>query len=72
MYLWQSKEFRVTPYEGMRIYDFSTMKVQSLGKKDRCVITVDSWLENTPENVENVEILIALQDGQWYLDNFVV
>ena len=72
VYLWQSKEFRVTPYEGMRIYDFSTMKVESLGKKDRCVVTVDSWLEDTPENVENVEILIALQDGQWYLDNFIV
>ena len=56
----------------MRIYDFSTMKVESLGKKDRCVVTVDSWLEDTPENIENVEILIALQDGQWYLDNFIV
>ena len=71
MYLCQSKEFRVTPYEGMRIYDFSTMKVESLGKKDRCVITIDSWLEDTPDQVENIEILIAKQNGQWYLDNFV-
>ena len=71
LYLWQSKEFRVKPYEGMRIYDYSTMKVQSLGKTDRCVITVDSWLEDTPDQVENIEILIALQDGQWYLDNFI-
>ena len=71
LYLWQSKEFRVKPYEGMRIYDYSTMKVQSLGKTDRCVITVDSWLEDTPDQVETVEILIALQDGQWYLDNFI-
>ena len=72
LYLWQSKEFRVKPYTGMRIYDYSTMQVRSLGKTDRCVITIDSWLEDTPDQVENVEILIAKQNGQWYLDNFVV
>lgn len=72
MYLWQTKEFRVKPYTGMRIYDYSTMKVRSLGKKDRCVVTVDSWLEDSPEKVEKVEILIARENGQWYLDNFVV
>lgn len=71
MYLWQSKEFRVNPYEGMRIYDYSTMQVRSLGKTDRCVITIDTWLEDSPDQVENIEILIALQNGQWYLDNFV-
>ena len=71
MYLWQSKEFRVKPYEGMRIYDYSTMKVQSLGKKDRCIVTVDSWLEDSPDQVETIEILIARQDGQWYLYNFI-
>ena len=69
-YLWQSKDFK-TFYTGMRVYDYSTMQVRSLGKTDRCVVTVDSWLEDEPENVENIEILIALQDGQWYLDNFV-
>ena len=69
-YLWQSKDFK-TFYSGMRVYDYSTMQIRSLGKTDRCVVTVDSWLEDEPENVENIEILIALQDGQWYLDNFV-
>ena len=69
-YLWQSKDFK-TFYTGMRVYDYSTMQVRSLGKTDRCVVTIDSWLENEPENVENIEILITLQDGQWYLDNFV-
>ena len=71
LYLWQSKEFRVKPYTGMRIYDYSTMQVRSLGKTDRCVITIDSWLEDTPDQVETVEILITLQDGEWYLDNFI-
>lgn len=68
-YLWQSKDYK-TFYTGIRIYDYSTMQVHSLGKPDRCVITVDSWLEDSPEQVENVEILITLQDGEWYLDNF--
>lgn len=69
-YLWQSKDFK-TFYTGMRVYDYSTMQVRSLGKTDRCVVTIDSWLEDEPENVENIEILITLQNGQWYLDNFV-
>ena len=70
-YLWQSKEFRVTPYTGMRVYDYSSMQVRSLGKTDRCIVTINSWLEDSPDQVETVEILIALQDGQWYLDNFI-
>jgi hypothetical protein len=70
-YLWQTKDFRVKPQTEKRIYDYTTMKVRSLGKKDRCIVTMDSWFENTPEQVEKVEILIALQDGQWYLDNYV-
>ena len=69
-YLWQSKDFK-TFYTGMRVYDYSTMQIRSLGKTDRCVVTVDSWLEDEPENVENIEVLITLQDGQWYLDNFI-
>ena len=69
-YLWQSKDFK-TYYTGMRVYDYSTMQVRSLGKTDRCVITVNSWLEDTPDQIETVEILIALQDGEWYLDNFI-
>ena len=69
-YLWQSKDFK-TFYTGMRVYDYSTMQVRSLGKSDVCIVTVDSWLEDTPDQVETVEIRIALQDGEWYLDNFI-
>ena len=69
-YLWQSKEFK-TFYTGMRVYDYSTMQVRSLGKTDRCVVTLNSWLEDSPDQIETVEILIALQDGEWYLDNFI-
>lgn len=70
VYLWQSKEYK-THFTGIRVYDYSTMQVRSLGKTDRCVITIDTWLEDSPDQVENIEILIALQNGQWYLDNFV-
>ena len=69
-YLWQSKEFK-TFYTGMRVYDYSSMQVRSLGKTDRCVVTLNSWLEDSPDQIETVEILIALQDGEWYLDNFI-
>ena len=69
-YLWQSKEFK-TFYTGMRVYDYSSMQVRSLGKTDRCVVTINSWLEDSPDQIETVEILIALQDGEWYLDNFI-
>lgn len=69
-YLWQSKDFK-TFYTGMRVYDYSSMQVRSLGKADRCVVTINSWLEDTPDQVENIEILITLQNGQWYLDNFI-
>ena len=69
-YLWQSKDFK-TFYTGMRVYDYSSMQVRSLGKTDRCVVTLNSWLEDSPDQIETVEILIALQDGEWYLDNFI-
>ena len=70
VYLWQSKDFK-TFYTGMRVYDYSTMQIRSLGKTDRCVVTIDSWLEDSPEQIETVEILIARQEGEWYLDNFI-
>lgn len=53
----------------MRIYDYSTMKVESLGRKDACAVTMESWLESTPDKIETVEIYLVLQDGQWMLDS---
>ena len=68
-YFWQAKNHKVF-YTAMRIYDYSTMQVHALGRGDACVVTMDSWLEDTPEKVENVEIPLVLQDGKWLLDNF--
>ncbi len=59
-----------TLYTEMRIYDYSTMKVLSLGREDACKVSMQSWLENSPENVEEVEISMILQNGEWYLDSF--
>ena len=53
----------------MRIYDYSTMKVQSLGRKDACAVTMDSWLESSPDKIEVVEIYLVLENGQWLLDS---
>lgn len=57
-------------FTSMRIYDYATMNVQSLGREDACAVTMDSWLPETPEKVENVELILVLQDGEWYLDSF--
>ncbi len=57
-------------FTSMRVYDYSTMQVRSLGREDACAVTMDSWLPETPEKVENVELILVLQDGQWYLDSF--
>ena len=59
-----------TLYTAMRVYDYSTMEVLSLGRADACKVSMQSWLESTPEKVETVEISLILQDGEWYLDSF--
>lgn len=57
-------------FTSMRIYDYSTMKVRSLGREDACAVVMDSWLPEDPKKVESVELILVLQDGQWYLDSF--
>ena len=59
-----------TRYTAMRVYDYSSMQVLSLGRSDACKVVMSSWLENTPEQVEDVSISLVLQDGQWFLDSF--
>lgn len=61
---------RNTLYTAMRIYDYSTMEVVSLGRSDACKVSMVSWLEDTPEQTERLEISLVLQDGQWFLDSF--
>ncbi len=61
---------RNTLYTAMRIYDYSTMEVISLGRSDACKVSMVSWLEDSPETTERLEISLVLQDGQWFLDSF--
>ncbi len=57
-------------YTEIRIYDYSTMQVHSLGRSDACSVTMDSYLESDPSNIDNIELYLILQDGEWYLDSF--
>ena len=56
---------------GMRIYDYSTMKIVSPSKSDAIYVSIESWLPSDPTNVTIDPIRLVLQDdGLWYLDSF--
>lgn len=57
-------------YTAIRIYDYSTMQVHSLGRSDACSVTMDSYLESDPSAIDNIELYLILQNGEWYLDSF--
>ena len=60
-----------TEVTGMRIYDYSTMKIVNPSNAQLFRISIDSWMEDTPDQVENTYLSFALaEDGQWYLDTF--
>ena len=56
--------------KGMRVYDYSTMKIAYPSNSKACYVTMDSWLEDTPEKIEKIRLRLVMQDGQWYLDSF--
>ncbi len=56
--------------KGKRIYDYSTMKIAYPSGSKAFYVTMDSWMEHSPEKVEEIRLRIVLQDGQWYLDSF--
>ena len=56
---------------GMRIYDYSTMKIVAPSKSDAIYVSIESWLPSDPTNVTTDPIRLVLQDdGEWYLDSF--
>lgn len=57
-------------YTGMIVYDYSTMHVTPPGNREACYVTMNAWMEDTPEQVTEVRLRLVLQDGQWYLDSF--
>ena len=56
--------------EGTRVYDYSTMKISYPGNAKAFYVTMDSWLESSPDKIEKIRLRIVQQDGQWYLDSF--
>ena len=55
---------------GMRIYDYSTMRVVKPSTDEICFLEIDSWLENSPDRILKNEIRLVLRDGEWFLDSF--
>lgn len=55
---------------GTRVYDYSTMKIAYPGNSKSFYVTMDSWMEGSPDKVEKVRLRFVLQDGEWYLDSF--
>ena len=56
---------------GMRVYDYSTIEIIKPSNAKRVRITIDSWMENDPENVQKTSLMfVPGEDGKWYLDTF--
>ena len=57
--------------DGMRVYDYSTMKIISPSDAEACYVQMDSWMPSSPDVISTDPIRLVLQDdGQWYLDSF--
>lgn len=69
-WIYQSVSEESNYIKGTRIYDYSTMKIAYPGNSKAFYVTMDSWLEESPDQIEKVRLRIVLQDGQWYLDSF--
>ena len=56
---------------GMRVYDYSTMKVVKPSRSNACYVEMLTWLDDAPDIVSTVRLRLVLQDdGEWYLDSF--
>ncbi len=55
--------------EGMRVFDYSTMKVVRPSNKKACIVEIRTWLEDTPNVVRTIQLRLVKQNGEWYLDS---
>lgn len=70
-WIYQSKHNENYLEGGMRVYDYSTMKIVSPSKADAIYVSIESWLPSNPSVISTDPIRLVLQDdGQWYLDSF--
>ena len=57
-------------FSEQRVYMFDTAKVIKWGSNSSYVrISVQTYLPSAPDKIVEVEIDLALQDGEWYLDS---
>ena len=56
---------------GVPIYDYSTMRVVPVGKRDVCLVELDYYLDIYPNTRQVASIRLTLEeDGSWYLSSF--
>lgn len=55
---------------GMRLYDYSTMKIIDPSNSEKVIVQMNSWLSSNPSTVTPTTVTIVLQDGQWFLHSF--
>ena len=70
-WIYQSVEQNNYLTGGMRIYDYSSMRVVAPSTREACYIEIDSYLPDQPDNVMRDRLrLVKQEDGLWYLDSF--
>ena len=52
-----------------RIFKYETAKIVRPSNKNTVNVTMDSYLESTPDDIVSVRITLIMQDGEWYLDS---
>ena len=55
---------------GMRLYDYSTMKIIDPSNSEKVIVQMDSWLSSNPAVINPATVTIVLQDGVWLLHSF--
>ena len=57
-------------YQGILVYDYSTMRVTKPSNQAMCFVEIDYWEENSPQTVRTQRLTLVRQNGLWYLDSF--
>lgn len=69
--LYRDENTTVYLKNGLRVYDYTTMKVVFPSTPKHVIVTMDSWLPSNPDKIDSIKLHLRLQDdGLWYLDSF--
>ena len=52
-----------------RMFDLDTAEVVKPSNKKYITISVESWLESTPDNRQTIRLSLILENGKWMLDS---